>query len=329
MRSTNTTSAPSLARPGPVAASVPAASDPARPRSLGGLMAASARLYAAHPGTYFWPILLVELPVLALAVVLLALLEPGPPALTLPWVTAFTIFTAADSTVTLLEGVIAFVLLGLVGVQVTRTFRGGPAPLPAAWRQVAPRLGALLGGSFLLLVTVGFLTVAGVFLSVVFSLVLTVVNADPTTGGLGGAIQRGLADPTQDLWLRLVLLAVVAGAAIFLIVRWSLMVPVVVLEDAPPVESLRRSARLVRGYFWRTLAALLLGMLPLTLLSNGTLLAEFFSLVPAGPDRTAVLAVARAAGLLLRLGLLPWTLVFLTLYYYDLRARHTDLGRPD
>jgi hypothetical protein len=236
-------------------------------------------------------------------------------------VTNFTIFTLAHSTLTLVEAVLAFLLLAIIAVQIDTRLRGGRLSLGAAFRRVLPRLGALLGGSFLLVVTVGLLTVLGVVLSVVFSLVLTVINADPNSGGLAGAIKRGLADPTQNIWLRLLLLAVVAGAAIFLVVKWSLMVQVVILEDAPPVHSLRRSWQLVTGQFWRTLGVLLIGMLPLTLLSNGTLMVEFFGLLPAGPDRVLILALARGIGLFVRLLLLPWALALLTLYYYDLRLR--------
>src|SRR5262249_31827643 len=144
-------------------------------------------------------------------------------------------------------------------------------------------------------------------------------NAD--SGGLLGAIQQGLADPAQNLWLRLALLGLGSAAAIFLVVRWSLMVQVGVLEDAPPLRSLGRSWHLGGRNFWRPLGVVLLGMLPLTLLSNGTLVAQFFNLTPSAEGRVAALALARGVGLIVRLLLLPWALALLTLYYYDLRLR--------
>jgi hypothetical protein len=312
----------SLPMPAPGADTAPpAVAVPARPRSAWTLAAVAWRLYMGNRALFLLPVLVLEVPLLLLTVGVLALLDPGPTALTVDWVTNFTIFTLAHSTLTLVEAVLAFLLLAVIAVQIDTRLRGGHLRLGEAFRRVVPRLGALLGGSFLLVVTVGLLTVLGVVLSVVFSLVLTVINADPNSGGLAGAIQRGLADPTQNIWLRLLLLAVVAGAAIFLVVKWSLMVQVVILEDAPPVHSLRRSWQLVTGQFWRTLGVLLIGMLPLTLLSNGTLMVEFFGLLPAGPDRVLILALARGIGLFVRLLLLPWALALLTLYYYDLRLR--------
>jgi len=292
------------------------------PQSLGALLAQAARLYGAHRATFLLPVLALEVPLLLLTVGLLALLDPGPAALNPDWLLRFTVFTLVHSALTLVEAVLAFVLLAVIAVQVRALAQGETLTLRAALRAVLPRLGALLGGSALLIVTVGLLTVVGVVLAVVFSLVLTVLNSDPNNGGLMSALQRGLGDPTQNLLPRLGLLALVSALVIFLVVKWSLMVQVVVLEAAPPVHALRRSSALVAGHFWRTLAILLLGSLPISLLSNGDLAAEFFSLVPTGDGRVVTLAGARLISLGLRLLILPWTLTLLTLFYYDLRLRH-------
>ncbi len=294
------------------------------PQSLGALLAGAARLYGAHKATFLLPVLALELPLLLLTVGLLALLDPGPATLNAEWLLRFTVFTLVHSTLTLVEAVLAFLLLAVIAVQVRALGRGEILTLGAALRAVLPRLDALLGGSALLIITVGLLTVVGVVLSVVFSLVLTVINGDPNSGGLMGALQKGLGDPTQNLLPRLVLLAVVSAVVIFLVVKWSLMVQVVVLEVAPPIQALRRSWALVARNFRRTLAILLLGSLPISLLSNGDLAAEFFNLMPTGDGRVPALAVTRLISLGLRLLILPWTLTLLTLYYYDLRLRHEN-----
>ena len=290
------------------------------PQTLGALLGEAWRLYLSHKATFLLPVLVLETPLLLLTILLLALLDPGVTELNADWLVRFTVFTMIHSALTLVEAILAFLLLAVIGVQVRAQAQGSAMTLGGALRAVLPRLGALLGGSALLLVTIGLLTVVGVVLAVVFSLVLTVVNGQ--SGGLMSALQAGLGDPTQNLLPRLILLALVSGLVIFLVVKWSLMVQVVVLEDAAPVPALRRSWALVRGAFWRTLAVLLIGSLPISLLSNGDLAAQFFSLVPASDGRVAALAGARLLGLGLRLLILPWTLTLLTLYYYDLRVRY-------
>lgn len=291
-----------------------------QPRSMGALAGEAWRLYLSHWRIFLLPVLLLEVPVLLLNITVLGWLDPGPSTLSSEWVLRFTVFALAHSVLTLVEAVGAFLLLAIVAVQIRALFAGGALGLGAALRNVLPRLRALVGGSALLLVSVGLLTVFGVFLSVVFSLVLTVLGADPNGGGLAGALSRSVADP-EKLWQQLSLLVIVAGAAIFLIVKWSMMVQVVVLEDAPPVQSLRRSWALVRGAFWRTLLVLLASSLPITVLANATLVVEFFGLLPASGERAAILAASRALGLGLRLLILPWVMILVTLYYYDLRAR--------
>jgi hypothetical protein len=295
------------------------------PQSVVSLAGEALRLYLAHWRTFLGPVVVLEAPVLLLTVLILTALDPGPrgnEAQFANWLVGTTIFTLVDSLLIFVEAIVAFLLLALIAVQVRGLREGTTLTFGAALRLVGSRLGALLGGSVLMVVSVGLLTVFGVTLTLVFTLVLAVLNADPTSGGLAGALQKGLANPTQDLWAQLLLLAAVSALSIFLVIKWSLMVQAVMLEDAPPVHALRRSWVLVRGYFWRTLALLLLASLPISLLSNGTTVAGLFDLVPAGDGRVAVLALSRALGLVLRLLVLPWTLTLMTLYYYDLRQRH-------
>ncbi|HMA35631.1 MAG TPA: hypothetical protein VKY74_14290 [Chloroflexia bacterium] len=288
-------------------------------QSLWALAAAGWRLYMGSRGAFLLPVLLLEVPLLLVNVGVLAWLDPGPTAITASWIVGFTVFTLADSILTLTEAVFAFLLLALIAVQVRALRAGQPLALGAAFRQVLPRLWALLGGSFLLVVSVGLLTAVGVFFSVVFSLVLAVLGSEGKS--LAEALRDSLVNPTQNLWLQLLLLALIATLSIFLVVKWSLMVQVVVLEDSPPVHALQRSWQLIRGAFWRTLGTLLISSLPISLLSNGTLVAQFLGVLPEGGNRVAVLAVVRGIALFLRLLVLPWVLILLTLYYYDLRVR--------
>jgi hypothetical protein len=102
--------------------------------------------------------------------------------------------------------------------------------------------------------------------------------------------------------------------AIWLTVRWSLLAQAVVLEDESATGALRRSARLVRGEWWRTASltvfvtgiALLLGPLVGTLLLFAT--SASFDVVNFASDLVYVFA-------------LPFAAVATTYLYFDLAAR--------
>ena len=295
---------------------------PATGRRIGRLLADTTRLYAQYWRTFLPAVLLLEFPLLILKTAGAVALDPGPAALSVPYVARALPFLVVLNGLDLLEALVAFVLMGIVARQVVDAFRGQPTALAGAFHAVLPRLWDLLGGSVLLLASVGLLTLVGVFLVSVLTLVFVVIAAGP--GGLAGALARGLADQSTDLWLNLALLLPIVGLVLFLVVKWSLMVQVVVLEAGSPWGALRRSWRLVRGSFWRVLGTLLLGALPLTLLQNGPTLVQTFSFGDVGPSRGAAMAVFYALALALRLLILPWMLVLVTLLYFDLRARHGE-----
>jgi Vacuolar protein sorting-associated protein 62 len=103
--------------------------------------------------------------------------------------------------------------------------------------------------------------------------------------------------------------------ALWLIVRWSLLAQVVVLEDDPSARPLRRSARLVRRHWWRVASvtffvtgiALLLGPLIGTLLLFATSASfDFVNLVSA----------------LVYVEALPLAAITTTYLYFDLTVRH-------
>jgi hypothetical protein len=116
------------------------------------------------------------------------------------------------------------------------------------YRDTRPRLGALVLGSLLLILGVG-----GAFL---------------LTGAVAVAGRLGLPA-----------LALPLVAVFVLFTRWSLIVPVIVLEDAPVLGAFRRSRQLVRGHGWTVFRVLF-----------------------------AVSALTAAGGLVLRFGALPGVL---------------------
>ncbi|HEX4737841.1 MAG TPA: glycerophosphoryl diester phosphodiesterase membrane domain-containing protein [Allosphingosinicella sp.] len=93
---------------------------------------------------------------------------------------------------------------------------------------------------------------------------------------LAALSQRGLAERRgrRRFWALLGLsilsgLAIVIGCillvlpGLYLFIRWSLSVPILIAEDAGPLEALSRSAAEVSGRFWRVAGLFLLVYLPL------------------------------------------------------------------
>jgi hypothetical protein len=92
------------------------------------------------------------------------------------------------------------------------------------YRDTRPRIGALVAGSALMV-----LGIAGAF-------ALTGLAAIAAVAAVGRAGLPALALPLVAVFV--------------LFTRWSLIVPVIVLEDAPVLRSFRRSRELVRGHGW-------------------------------------------------------------------------------
>jgi Membrane domain of glycerophosphoryl diester phosphodiesterase len=101
--------------------------------------------------------------------------------------------------------------------------------------------------------------------------------------------------------------------AIWLLVRWAFLAQVVVLEESSGLSALRRSARLVRGHWWRvaslllfvTVIALLLGpLVGVLLLFVSSASFNFINLVSSA----------------VYVFLLPFTAIASTYMYFDLRV---------
>jgi hypothetical protein len=125
---------------------------------------------------------------------------------------------------------------------------------------------------------------------------------------LGGLLLAALAVAILDLTV------VGLPLAIWLTIRWSLLAQTVALEDESATGSLRRSARLVRGHWWRTATltifvtglALALGPLVGTLLLFAT--DASFDVVNIASDLVYVVV-------------LPFAALATTYLYFDLAAR--------
>ena len=288
---------------------------PTAPRSLARLLGDAARLYARHWRVFLPAVLLLEAPLLLLRIAIAVPLDPGQAALDLGYMVRAMPFLILLNGLDLLEAVAAFVLMGIVARQIVDAYAGRTTALGQAFREVTPRLRDLLGGSLLMIASIGLLT-----------LVLLVATAGE--GGLAGALSAGLGRQSLTLWVNLILLLPIQAAVVFLITKWALMVQVVVLEVGRPWDALRRSWRLVSGHFWRVLATIALGSLLITLFQNGPTLFQTFTFDALSGDRGPALTLLYLGLGLLRIAALPWVLVLVTLLYFDLRLRHGERLDP-
>ncbi|RBQ16531.1 hypothetical protein DP939_29905 [Spongiactinospora rosea] len=152
---------------------------------------------------------------------------------------------------TLLATVISFVvttvLTGILTRILGRAVFGGKITAGEAWRSVLPRLPALFG----MTVLSGLIMLAPLVLIV------------PLMFAMAG----GTSDYATFLLAMVLFMLLYIVWAIFIYVRLAFAAPAVVLERRGPVDSMRRSWRLVSGGFWRTLGILLLAYLIVLIIS--------------------------------------------------------------
>ena len=117
------------------------------------------------------------------------------------------------------------------------------------------------------------------------------------------------------VWVVLTATAVLIPVALWLAIRWSLLAPVVELEGGTGRAALRRSARLVRGRWFRV--AGLVGVGAAVALAIGPLLGVLLIFATAAP--LALLNIV--AGLVYALAL-PFVALVTSYVYFDARARH-------
>jgi hypothetical protein len=113
---------------------------------------------------------------------------------------------------------------------------------------------------------------------------------------------------------------------IWLFVMYSVAVPALLLERIGPARALRRSFRLVRGRWWPTAGALLVGYLLISIL--GALVTAAIMVIPAVVAEDNTLAGALGAvvgGTVGSVLTTPYSAAVVTLLYFDLRVRKEGL----
>lgn len=118
-------------------------------------------------------------------------------------------------------------------VVISRSVLGRPVTLSGAWAEARPRLLPLLG----------------------LTLLLAVMAAAIMTAGI---LPGFLIGDTAGVGLAFIGLLVAGGVFLWLMVRFCLASPALMLERQSITASMRRSAKLVRGAWWRTFGILAL-----------------------------------------------------------------------
>ena len=210
----------------------------------------------------------------------------------------------------LVQGILAGLLTAVIG----RGVLGHRISAGQAWRIAAPRLPALIGAAFAVLgLLAGFWVVLGLVLFVLY-----LVGA-PTVAIVGIGVLGFFPVLALTIWFAVML---------------SLAAPVVVLERQGPLQSLRRSWRLVSGSFWRMFGILLLAGLIVTIAGSilqipfalGSGAAAFGSGALSGHEPGLISTVISAIG-----GIVAGTVTrpisagVIVLLYMDMRMRKEGL----
>jgi hypothetical protein len=122
----------------------------------------------------------------------------------------------------------------------------------------------------------------------------------------------------------LFLLIVLSPLGIFLAIRWAAAAVIVMIEGTGPIAALRRSWALTRRSWWHTLGVLVAGGFIFGILSSiagavGALVAVLVGLFLGRGVVTDILGdMASAGGAIL---VTPFSVAYLVLLYYELRAR--------
>ncbi|MER7108106.1 DUF7544 domain-containing protein [Streptomyces sp. NPDC000229] len=151
-----------------------------------------------------------------------------------------------------------FITTALLTIVISRAVLGRPVTLSDAWREARPRLPQLLGLTLLL----PLLSAAAMAVGLLPGLLL-----DGSPAGVLLTVLGGIAAAMVIVWL---------------LVRFSLSYSALMLERQGVIASLRRSAKLVQGAWWRIFGIMTLTMLLMFLISM--IIAIPFTLIAFAVD---------------------------------------------
>ncbi|OKJ00764.1 hypothetical protein AMK18_19265 [Streptomyces sp. CB01249] len=239
---------------------------PLRPLGIGEILDGAVSTMRAHWRTVLGITLAVSVIAQAAILLIQRFLVPDPPSVdknatgseALRQATESLRYSLLDLAPPLMVSMLATIFTtSVLTVVISRSVLGRPVTLSEAWAEARPRLLSLLGLTLLLAVMGGAIMTAGILPGFLIG----------DTAGAGLTFLGLLAATALFLWLS---------------VRFSLAAPALMLERQPIATSMRRSAKLVRGAWWRTFGVLALtGLLTLIV---GLVVGIPFGLLAVGMD---------------------------------------------
>jgi hypothetical protein len=201
------------------------------------------------------------------------------------------------------------VALGASTFAVGDVYLGRTATIAASYRRIRGRIWRLLWLMFLVA-----LRVFGIFLLVGIGFAAII----PLVGG------RGTAAAVIAALTMLVLFPVAFGLTIWLMLRYSVCIPSLVLEDLRAGQAIRRSAQLMKGNYLRCFLLLLLTVVityvSLTIFQGPFYIAMILS-ARHGQIAVWLLSLSSISGALGGALSAPLIMIGLVLLYYDIRVR--------
>ncbi|MDC4232672.1 glycerophosphoryl diester phosphodiesterase membrane domain-containing protein [Actinomyces sp. B33] len=210
-------------------------------------------------------------------------------------------------------------LSGVLSIAVADAVLGLKPTLAEAWSRFTPRFLPLIGATILvsLIGTIAVLVVGAVLVGVGFLIASQIIGLSDGGGGI-----------VLVILMVIVFVVLAVAPSLYLQIRFLYTPITVVLEEAGPVEALKRSWALTRGAFWRTAGRLLL-IIALTgaasgILSTGTGVITGVAAVALPP--TVFLPLSMSLTFLLTSVIMPITTAYQVLMYLDQRFLSENLA---
>lgn len=297
-----------------------------RPRSVQEIIDQAFRLYRRYFFTFLAITAVVFVPVNMVVQLLNVALQGSSTTLqrsTIPGSTLDTTETLNESLALIIVLFLAIMGLAVLGSLLQYLSQGAltsavadshldrPVSFGRAYRTMLKRLGPLLGA-----IGIQLLIGLGIFLPAVAVFMLSIASI--LAGGDSGAGAGFLF-----ICLGFLLMFVSFFFYAYVFVRLTVIVPAIMVEGLGPVQAVRRSWQLVQGYWWRTLALVVVLGLINAVISAGPayLVTALVAAITQSFDTVLISALTAVITIITEALFIPLSLTCYTLYYFDLRVR--------